>query len=147
MMEKDRKLVHPTSFHLGFPGGLAVKNLLVIQETASNAGHTGSILGQEEPLKKEMAEHCNILAWEGQRNLEGYSPWGGKESNTTEQLSTNPRTDCKHVFNFFVSCLSFPYVYNEEGGFYFGLVCCLPKGPYQFSSVQSLSCVQLFATP
>ena len=24
----------------------------------------------------------------GQRSLEGYSPWGGKESNTTDRLST-----------------------------------------------------------
>ena len=71
-------MVHPTSLHLGFPGGLAVKNLLVMQETASNAGDTGSILGQEDPLEKEMAAHSNILAWERQRSLAGYSPWGGR---------------------------------------------------------------------
>ena len=30
--------------------------------------------------------HCNILAWRihGWRSLEGYSPWGRKESDTTE---------------------------------------------------------------
>ena len=27
----------------------------------------------------------------GQRNLVGYSPWGHKESDMTEQLSTNPK--------------------------------------------------------
>ena len=27
------------------------------------AGHVGSILGLEDPLEKEMAIHCNILAW------------------------------------------------------------------------------------
>ena len=43
-------------------------------------------LGQEDPLEKEMAAHSTILAWEahGQRSLAGYSPWGLKESDTTE---------------------------------------------------------------
>ena len=38
-----------------------------------------------------MATHSCILAWEshGQRSLEGYSPWGHKESDTTEKLSNN----------------------------------------------------------
>ena len=47
-------------------------------------------LGQEDPLEKEMATHSSILTWEilhGQRSLVGYSPWGYKESDTTEQLS------------------------------------------------------------
>ena len=37
-----------------------------------------------------MATHSSILAWEihGQRSLVGYSPGGGKESDTTERLST-----------------------------------------------------------
>ena len=61
-------VVHPTSLHLGFPGDLAVTNLLVMQETASNTGDTGPILGQEGPLEKEMASHSNILAWERQRS-------------------------------------------------------------------------------
>ena len=36
-----------------------------------------------------MATHSSILPGEfhGQRSLAGYSPWGGKESDTTEQLS------------------------------------------------------------
>ena len=42
-----------------------------------------------------MATHSSILAWksQGQRSLVGYSPWGGKESDTTEQptvLATGP---------------------------------------------------------
>ena len=47
-------------------------------------------LGHKDPLEKEMAIHSSILAWEsyGQRNLLGYSPWGHKELDTTEQLST-----------------------------------------------------------
>ena len=36
-----------------------------------------------------MATHSDILAWRshGQRSLAGYSPWGPKESDTTEQLT------------------------------------------------------------
>ena len=35
-----------------------------------------------------MATHSSILAWQshGQRTLVGYSPWGCKESDMTEQL-------------------------------------------------------------
>ena len=45
-------------------------------------------LGWKHPLEKDMATHSSILAWEtpGQRSLAGYSPWGRKESDTTEQL-------------------------------------------------------------
>ena len=45
-------------------------------------------LGQEDLLEKEMATHSSILAWKihGQRSLEAYSPWGHKESDTTEGL-------------------------------------------------------------
>ena len=45
-------------------------------------------LGWEDPLEKEMATHSSILAWRshGQRSLAGYSPWGHKESDTTERL-------------------------------------------------------------
>ena len=39
-----------------------------------------------DPLEKEMANHCSILAGEyhGQRSLLGYSSWGHKELGTTE---------------------------------------------------------------
>ena len=41
---------------------------------------------QEDPLEEDMATHSRILAWKfhGQRSLEGYSPWGGKESDATD---------------------------------------------------------------
>ena len=42
-------------------------------------------LGWEDPLEEGMATHSSILAW---RSLMGCSPWGGKESDTTEGLST-----------------------------------------------------------
>ena len=47
-------------------------------------------LGQEDPLEEGMATHSSILPGEshGQRSLAGYSPWGHKESDTTERLST-----------------------------------------------------------
>ena len=43
-------------------------------------------LGWEDPLEKEMSIHSSILPGKshGQRSLEGYSPWGHKESDTTE---------------------------------------------------------------
>ena len=45
-------------------------------------------LGWEDPLEKEMAIHSTTIAWRihGQRSLVGYSPWGRKESDTTERL-------------------------------------------------------------
>ena len=43
---------------LGFPGGLAVKNL------PANARDSGYIPGSGRSLEKEMATHSSILAWE-----------------------------------------------------------------------------------
>ena len=52
---------------LSFAGGSAVKNPL------ASAGDVGSILGHEDPLKKEIATHSNILGKShGQRSLVGY---------------------------------------------------------------------------
>ena len=43
------------------------------------------LLGQEDPLEKQIATHSSILAWRvGQRSLGGYSPWGHKEWDTIE---------------------------------------------------------------
>ena len=45
-------------------------------------------LGLEDLLEKEMATHSSILAWKIPWMAEpgGYSPWGHKESDTTERL-------------------------------------------------------------
>ena len=45
-------------------------------------------LGQEDSLEKGMATHSSIHAWKipWTKNLVGYSPWGCKESDMTEQL-------------------------------------------------------------
>ena len=42
-------------------------------------------LGWEDPLEKEMATDSSTSA-HGERSLVGYSPRGGKESNTTDRL-------------------------------------------------------------
>ena len=59
-----------------------VKRLSTMQETRVRS------LGQEDPLEKEIAIHSSTIAWKihGQRSLVGYSPWGHKESDTTERL-------------------------------------------------------------
>ena len=69
----------------GFPHGSVVKTL------PANAGDTGSIHGQGDPLEKEMATHFSILAWKIPWAEEpgGLQPWGQKESDTTERLSTH----------------------------------------------------------
>ena len=43
-------------------------------------------LGQEDPLEEEVATHSVFLPGKSheQRSLEGYSPWGHKEFETTE---------------------------------------------------------------
>ena len=64
----------------GFPGG-----------SACNAGDLSSIPGlgrppgggHGNPLQDSYLENPH-----GQRSLAGYSPWGHKESDITEQLST-----------------------------------------------------------
>ena len=74
-----------TSAFLDFPSGSEGK------ESARNAGDLGSIPG----LEWSPGGHSNPLQYfhlenpHGQRILTGYSPWGCKESDTTEQLSTH----------------------------------------------------------
>ena len=59
-----------------------VKRLSTMQETQVRSW------GPEDPLEKEMAIHSSTIAGKshGQRSLVGYSPWGRKESDTTERL-------------------------------------------------------------
>ena len=62
-----------------------VKKLPVMQETLVRR------LGWEDSPEKGMATDSSIPALEkrfpSQRGLVGYSPWGHKESDTTEQLN------------------------------------------------------------
>ena len=58
-----------------------VKRLPAIRETQVR------FLGWEDPLEKEMATHSPVLLpgkFHGPRSLVGHSPWGCKESDTTE---------------------------------------------------------------
>ena len=62
-----------------------VKHLSAIQKTRVQS------LGWEDPREEVMANHSSISGLEnphGQRSLVGYNPWGHKELETTEQLST-----------------------------------------------------------
>ena len=74
--------------YLGFPGGISSKEpscqCRQMQEMWVRS------LGWEDPLKEGMATHSSILAWRihGQRNLEGFSPWGHTELDTLKQLGT-----------------------------------------------------------
>ena len=74
----------PSSLPSGFPGGSDGK------ESACNAKDLGSYpwVG-EDPLRSEwLATLTSILAWRipwTERSLAGYSYWGRKESDTTEQ--------------------------------------------------------------
>ena len=61
-----------------------------VTESTRNAGRSRfSPRGQEDPLDKGMAPHSRILAWRmpWTGSLEGCSPWGRKESDTTEPLT------------------------------------------------------------
>ena len=68
-------------FNWGFPGGASDLK----KNQPANAGDT------RDMGSMEMAIHSSILAWKslGQRILAGYSSWGHKESDTTEELSTH----------------------------------------------------------
>ena len=74
-----------------FPGGTVVKNL---PTSAREARGRVQSLSQEDPPKEEMATYSSILAWRitWTENLVGYSPWGCKESDTTE-LTEHTQTD------------------------------------------------------
>ena len=61
-----------------------VKNLPTMQEIWVQS------LGWEDSVEMGMATHSSILAWRIPWTEEpgvGYSPWNGKESDTTERLT------------------------------------------------------------
>ena len=81
-------------------------------------------LGWEDPLEEEMATHSSILAWifHGQRSLADCSPWGCKELEMTEWLSTHN--------NDIVNCIQFSSVAQS---------CTTPWDPVDYSMPGSLS--------
>ena len=84
-LEKAGRDRLPTPVFLGFPSGSVSK------ESACKSGDLGSIPGLERspggghgnPLQYSCLENSH-----GQRSLAGCNPWGHKESDTTERLST-----------------------------------------------------------
>ena len=74
----------------------------MLKNLPANAGderETGLALGLEDPLEEGMATHSNILAWRthGQRSLAGYSPWGCKESETSEHHIFTKQTGKSYI--------------------------------------------------
>ena len=73
-----------------FPGSLDGK------ETICNAGDLGSIPGLGGSPGEGDGSPLQYLCWEnphGQMSLVGYSPWGCKEFDTTEQLTLQGQKD------------------------------------------------------
>ena len=71
---------------MSFSGDSEVKNLPAMQETQEMWVR---FLGGENPLGQDMATHSSILVWRihEQKSLEGYSPQGHKELDTTERVN------------------------------------------------------------
>ena len=70
---------------MGFPVAQLIKDPPAMRETWVQS------LGWEDPLEEGMTIPLQYSCLEnphGQRNLVGCSPWGHKESDTTERLST-----------------------------------------------------------
>ena len=128
-----------SSICMGFPGGSDSK------ESTCSAEDLGLIPGWEDPLKEGMATHSSILAWR--------IPWtqepGGLQSMGSQRAghdwATNHSTAYMSILiSRFIPPLHLPLV----------SICQKDKSKYrilmhiwQFSSVQSLSCVRLFETP
>ena len=80
----------------GFPGG-SVGNLSAMQETQETWVQVGKI-----PLRRAWQPTLVFLPGESleQRSLVGYSPWGHKESDTTEvteHIHIHARTHCRNM--------------------------------------------------
>ena len=105
----------PTLVPLGLPGDSDGK------ESACNSGHLGSIPGLG---RSPGGEHGHPLQYSylenphEERSLAGYSPWGRKESGTTERLSTAhnvvlENNSCQKIFKTTIS-LNFISEYHSE---------------------------------
>ena len=76
---------------MGFPGDTVVKN------PSANAGDARDVHAIPGLGRSPGGGHGNPLQYSNlenprePRSLAGYSPWGHKESEMTEQLSTAPR--------------------------------------------------------
>ena len=84
---------------LGFPGGSVVKNL------PANAGDRFDSWVRKIPWRRKWQPTPVLLP--GERSLAGYSAWGHKESDTTEQLNNKG--------HFWLSWLERGYYQHQEG--------------------------------
>ena len=110
---------------MGFPSGSVVKNPPAMQETQIRS------LGRENPLEKGLPSLV-LLPGEshGQRSLVGYSPWGRKESDTTERLS-------RHAHPWRTEVLLPPQL---SAGSFQGPLVSLPRGlPSSNPSIETLT--------
>ena len=116
-----------TPVFLGFPGSSDGK------ESTCNAGDLGSIPGYG---RSSGAGHRNRLQYSclenphGQRSLAGYSPWGCKECDNTEWLSTAQQKERMWRVH---SRGMHEHVGKEKSFLCAGLALCglLPSGPPQ----------------
>ena len=62
-----------------------------VKASARNAGDLGSIPGLEDPWRRTWHPTPVLLPGKshGRRSLVGYSPWGPKELDMTEQVHTS----------------------------------------------------------
>ena len=105
---------------MSFPRGLAVKNPPV------NAGDMGLIpgsgrspgWGHGNPLQYSCLENPH-----GRRSLAGYSPWGHRELDTTEQLNSNDNNfnqwNWKHVWVSGPGYKPFAYCGNNNNNYHY----------------------------
>ena len=65
----------------------------MVKNPPANAGDTGTIPGLGRSPGGGNGNHSGIPAWKShrQRGLAGYSPWGRRESDTTEGLRMHTR--------------------------------------------------------
>ena len=76
-----------SSSNTSFLDGSAVKNLPAMAGNATPGWRRSPGEGNGNPLQYSCLEKS-----QGQRSLVGYTPWGHKELDTTEQLSTKSST-------------------------------------------------------
>ena len=91
-----------------------VKNPLAVWETQVQ------FLGGQDPWRKEWLPTPVFLPGEfhGQRNLVGYSPWGCKGSDTTEQLTFT----CLYISRHHLGSLSKIEIHLLPGGLVSGIL-------------------------
>ena len=109
---------------MGFPCGSAG------EESACNSGSTP---GLEDPLEKGKAIHSSV--WPGK--FHGHSPWGRKESDTTEWLSLSLFTVRKQIFTknnkTNISSITVAYKCESENEFSIYSRCCRVLQNQQYS--------------